>query len=69
MLRALVLIAALIFFRTFFSRKRQRSTMAVSPYVNSLDGMMSAEQISQALDDFEQVKSCALTRSPGPRLG
>ena len=69
MLRALVLIAALIFFRTFLARKRQRSTMAVSPYMNSLDGMMSAEQISQALDDFEQVKSCALTRAPRPSLG
>lgn len=58
MLRALVLIVAFVFFRSLLSRKRQRSSTAISPYMNSLDGMMSAEQISAALDSYARLDSC-----------
>lgn len=67
MLRALVLIAAFIFFRSLFSRKRRRSSTAISPYMNSLDGMMSAEQISQALDDYARLEVCRLKPSTPSR--
>jgi hypothetical protein len=56
MLRALVLIAAFIVFRTFIVSKRRRSSTAVSPYSNSLDGLMSAEQISEALDNYARLR-------------
>lgn len=57
MLRALVPIAAFVLFRSVLSRKRQPSSTAISPYMNSLDGMMSAEQISQALDSYARLDS------------
>jgi hypothetical protein len=68
MLRALVLIAAFVFFRTVISSKRQRSSMAMSPYMNSLDGTMSAEQISQVLDEFARLPKNSHGRSSGPSL-
>jgi hypothetical protein len=51
MLRALVLISAIVFFRTFLLRPSRRSPTAISPHMNSLDGLLSAEQISQAVDE------------------
>ncbi len=60
MLRALVLIAAFLFFRTVVASKRQRSSMAMSPYMNSLDGAMTAEQISQTLDDLARLPKKSL---------
>jgi hypothetical protein len=62
----LVLIVAFVFFRSLLSRKRQRSSTAVSPYMNSLDGMMSAEQISEALDNYARLdrsRTRALSRA------
>lgn len=53
MLRALVLIAAILVFRTFLPRNSRRSPTAPSPYMNSLDGLMSAAQISAALEEIE----------------
>ena len=67
MLRALVLVAAFVFFRAVISNKRKRSSMAMSPYMNSLDGMMSAEQISQALDDLSTLPKSSFRPSSGPR--
>ncbi len=56
MLRAVVLITAFILFRTFVVPRRRRSSTAISPYSNSLDGMMSAEQISEALDNYAGLR-------------
>jgi len=57
MFRALVLLAAFCFIRTIISRRRQRSPR-MSPYMNSLDGAMSAEHVSQALDRYRGVTIC-----------
>jgi hypothetical protein len=51
MSRALVLIAAALFFREFLRRPARRSPTAISPYMNSLDGQLSAQQISLAVDE------------------
>ncbi|HVP55463.1 MAG TPA: hypothetical protein VMU45_10750 [Candidatus Eisenbacteria bacterium] len=50
MSRALLLIAAFLFFREFLPRKTRRSPSSVSPYMNSLDGLVSPEQISLVMD-------------------
>lgn len=50
MLRALVLISAIVFFREFLLRPARRSPTAISPYMNSLDGLLSAEQVSRVVD-------------------
>lgn len=52
MLRILVLIGAIMFFRSLLVRKRSRSATATSPYMNSLDGMLSAEQLSSTMDEI-----------------
>ena len=65
LLRLLVLVAALLFIRTVISNKRRRSSVAMSPYMNFLDGMMSAEQISQALDDLAPLPETSLRSSSG----
>lgn len=59
MFRALVLIAAFCFLRSVISRIRLRSSR-MSPYMNSLDGAMSAEQVSQALDRYRGKKPSRL---------
>jgi hypothetical protein len=51
MSRALVLIAAVLFFREFLQRPARRSPTAISPYMNSLDGQLSAQQISRAAEE------------------
>jgi len=55
MSRALVLIAAFLFFRSTIAKRRKHSSMAMSPYMNSLDGTMTAEQISRALDELARL--------------
>jgi hypothetical protein len=54
MSRVLVLVAALILFRSMLARKRSRSLTAVSPYMNALDGAISAEQLSVAMEEFDK---------------
>ena len=56
MLRALVLLVAFCLFRTIISRRRQRSSTAMSPYMNAFDGTMSVEQVSQALERYRGMK-------------
>jgi hypothetical protein len=51
MLRALMLISAIVFFREFLLRPARRSPTAISPYMNSLDGLLSAEQVSRAVEE------------------
>ena len=57
MTRALVLIAAVLVFRELLPRKSRRSPTAVSPYMNSLDGLLSAEQVSLAMDEIRRHES------------
>ena len=51
MFRALVLISAIVFFREFVLRPARRSPSAISPYMNSLDGLLSAEEVSRIVDE------------------
>jgi hypothetical protein len=44
MVRVLVLIAVMIFCREVVVRKRRRLLTANPPYMNALDGAMSAQQ-------------------------
>jgi hypothetical protein len=62
MLRALVLLAAFVLFRAFLPRKARRSSTQTSPYMNSLDGLLSAEQLSAALDEYVTLDSRAAHR-------
>ena len=57
MTRALVLIAAALIFRELLPRKPKRSPTAISPYMNSLDGLVSAEQISLVMDEVRLHES------------
>ena len=52
MLRILLLIGAIMFFRSLFVRKRSRSLTSTSPDMNSLDGMLSAAQLSATMDEL-----------------
>jgi len=63
MLRALVLIAFIVFFRTFLTRPARRSPSHMSPYMNSLDGMISAQQLSAVLDEIDHREPPAGDRS------
>ena len=67
MLRILVLIGAIIFFRSLLARKRRRSLTATSPYMNSLDGMLSAAQLSATLDDLRMSELISNSGRPAPR--
>lgn len=59
MSRVVVLIAAIIFFRTFLVRPRRRSLTGTSPYMNSLDGLVSADELSSLMDEFDRLNTHA----------
>ena len=59
MSRVVVLIAAIIFFRTFLVRQRRRSLTGTSPYMNSLDGLVSSQQLSAVMDELNNYKAHA----------
>ena len=67
MLRILVLIGAIMLFRSLLVRKRSRSLTATSPYMNSLDGMLSAAQLSAIMDDLRISELIAKSGRPAPR--
>jgi len=52
MARALILIAGVLLLREFLPRRSRWSPTAISPYMNSLDGAMSAEQVSLVMDEL-----------------
>jgi hypothetical protein len=52
MSRALVLLAAIVFFRIFLFRASRHSPTQASAYMNSLDGFLSPEQLSSALNEI-----------------
>ena len=62
MLRVLVLIAALVILRESLLRKRRRSLTAASPYMNTIDGLISAQQLSLALDETAKFHTQAISR-------
>ena len=66
MSRALVLIAAILLFREFLPRRRRKSPTEISPYRNSLDGLMSAQQISLVMDELRAQESLRITE-PSPK--
>jgi len=66
MLRALVLLAAIVFFRTFLPRKPRHSPTQTTPYMNSLDGLLCAEQVSSALEEFSRFEACAAAAEQRP---
>lgn len=57
MSRILVLIAAIILFRTFLVRRRRRSFTEPSPYRNSLDGLVSPHHLSSILEETHNFKA------------
>lgn len=57
MSRVLVLIGAFLFFRAVLPRAARRSPTAITPYMNALDGMMSAQQVSSVLDEVTPYES------------
>ena len=59
MLRVVILIAAIIVVRELFVRRRKCSLTATSPYFNSLDGALSAQQLSQALEETAKFQTHA----------
>jgi hypothetical protein len=61
MSRALVLIAAVLLFREFLPRRPRQSPTAISPYMNSLDGLLSPQEISLVMDDLRSHESPAAT--------
>ncbi len=57
MLRLLVLIGAFFLFRAMLPRGARRSSSATSPYMNALDGMIPAQQLSSILDEVSPYES------------
>ena len=61
MLRALIFIAAILFFRAFVMRPR--NSIHNSPYRNALDGHLSAQQLSALVDEIEHLNASPAGRS------
>ena len=57
MFRVLVLIGAFLFFRAGMPRKAKWSTTAITPYMNALDGTLSAQQVSSVLNETVPYES------------
>ncbi len=62
MLRVLVLVGAFFFFRSVLPRNSRNSPTAISPYMNSLDGAMSAQEVSSVLDEVMPYESWLASR-------
>lgn len=57
MSRVLILIAAFLFFRAVLPRTPRSSPTTITPYMNALDGMMTAQQVSSVLDEVMPYES------------
>ncbi len=57
MSRVLVLIVAIIFFRTFLARRRRRPFTAPSPYMSALDGVVSPRTLSSILEETHNFRA------------
>ena len=75
MARALILIAGVLLLREFLPRRSRWSPTAISPYMNSLDGAMSAEQVSLVMDELRRQEAVvtgakeAMPQPLSPRRG
>ena len=68
MSRVLVLIGAFLFFRMVLRRTPRRSPTAITPYMNALDGLVPAHEVSSMLDEFTPYESwLACHREPDSR--
>ena len=65
-LRVFVRIAAILVFRALLPRKQSGSPTATSPYMNSVNSLMSVPQVSSELDGVEPFESCEQARSKPP---
>ncbi len=59
MMRPLVLLGAFFLLRAMLPRGPRRSPTAISPYVNGLDGIIPAQQLSSMLDEVTPYQSWA----------
>ncbi len=57
MFRVLVLIGAFFVFRAVLPRTSRRSPTAITPYMNALDGLVPAHEVSSMLDEFTPYES------------
>ena len=57
MSRVLVLIAAIIFFRSFLLRRRRRFVTEPSPYMSALDGVVSPRTLSSILEETHNFRA------------
>ena len=56
-MRVLVLIGGLLIFRALLPQKTKRSATTITPYMNGLDRMLSARQVSAVLDETAPYES------------
>jgi hypothetical protein len=63
MMRPLVLIGAFFLFRALLPRASRRSPTAISPYVNGLDALIPAQQLSSMLDEISPFQPWATRRT------
>lgn len=70
MSRALILIAAVLLVREFLPRRRRKSPTEITAYRNSLDRIVSAQQISRVMDQLRvpeaPVASAARSKKQTP---
>lgn len=66
MSRVLVLIAAMAFIRKVALKAKRGSQPSMSPYKNSLDGALSAQQMSTILADMQFCLPAAGDRPARP---
>jgi len=59
MLRVLVFIAALVFFREVLPRRSRSSAGSIRPYRSALDGIISPEQLGLELNELFPYESLA----------
>ena len=62
MFQVLALIGAFLFFRAVLPRTPHWSSTKITPYMNALDGMMSAQQVSSVLDEVAPYESWRASR-------
>ena len=67
MFRVLVLIGAFLFFRAMLPRNPKRSPTAITPYVNTLDAMLSPQQVSSVMDEAMPYESWVANRRTDTR--
>ena len=57
LLRVLVLLGGLLIFRALLPQKTKRAATTITPYMNGLDRMLSAQQVSAVQDETVPYES------------